>query len=210
MLKYMKIGITINNILRDHISQVIKLNKAITDRDPIEPINPFDLEKSFPTIKDNATYNEFDPNKTVEFVENVDESPFDVDVLMYQDAAFEVFGRSEIIDKDIFLKLKHLEKKYKVQFVLLNKESEKSRNATLFFLSKNAFNLNEIVFPENNKDFWNYADIIVTDDPKILRYKPKNKISIKYINDFNKKTKSDYCINNLDGLNNILKRINNK
>lgn len=206
----MKIGITINNILRDHISQVIKLNKSITDRDPIEPINPFDLERSFPTIHDSTTYNEFDPNKEIQFFENADENPFDVNILMYQDASFEVFGRSDLIDKDIFLKLKQLEKKHKVQFILLNKESEKSRNATLFFLSKHSFNLKEIIFPENNKDFWNYADAIITDDPKILKYKPNDKISIKYMNDFNKKTKSDYNINNLDGLHNILKRINNK
>lgn len=203
----MKIGITINNILRDHVSQVITLNKIITERDPITPINPFNLEKSFPKINGDVDYPDFNLDNEIKLVENDDDVNFDINRLMYHDASFEVFGRSDIIDKNIFLKLKQLERKYKIEFILLNKESEKSRNATLFFLSKNNFNLKQIIFPDKYNEFWEYVDVIVTDNPKILRYKPENKIAIKYNNDFNKNSKCDFLINDLNQLHNILKKI---
>jgi hypothetical protein len=59
---------------------------------------------------------------------------------MYHEASFEVFGRSEETVSGILLKLKEYEKKLKIKFVLLNKESPRSKCATLFFLSKNSFN----------------------------------------------------------------------
>jgi hypothetical protein len=45
----MVIGITINNILRDHIDQLSKIYTIVTGEEPLQPINPFDLESSFPT-----------------------------------------------------------------------------------------------------------------------------------------------------------------
>lgn len=203
----MKIGITINNILRDHISQVIAINKSLTDRDPIEPINPFNLEKSFPEIKSKVSYQEFNQDPSFELTEYEEDDGFNLNQLMYFDASFEIFGRSEIVDKNIFLKLKQIEKKLGVEFIFLNKESDKSRNATLFFLSKNNFIFKQIIFPDKYKEFWDHVDILITDNPKILKYRPEDKVSIKYNNDFNKGTRSDYQIDNLDQLYNLLKRI---
>jgi hypothetical protein len=132
---------------------------------------------------------------------------------MYQEASFEIFGRSEESISGILLKLKEYEKKLKVKFILLNKESPRSKCATLFFLSKNNFDFNKIIFPNDYKGFWGEVDVLISDDPKILKKKPKNKIAIKVKNEFNLDIKSDFTIiniSNIKELKNIIKTIKEK
>jgi hypothetical protein len=207
----MVIGITINNILRDHIEQLSKIYNIVTGDEPIQPINPFDLEKSFPTKQNDQQVSEFKVNEEqTDFELNESDENFNVHDFMYQEASFEVFGRSEESVSGILLKLKEYEKKLKVKFVLLNKESSRSKCATLFFLSKNNFDFNKILFPNDYKGFWDEVDVLISDDPKILKKKPKNKISIKVKNEFNLDIKSDFTIinvNNIKELKNIIKTI---
>lgn len=207
----MVIGITINNILRDHIEQLSKIYNIVTGDEPIQPINPFDLEKSFPTKQNDQQISEFKVNEEqTDFELNESDENFNVHDFMYQEASFEVFGRSEESVSGILLKLKEYEKKLKVKFVLLNKESSRSKCATLFFLSKNNFDFNKILFPNDYKGFWDEVDVLISDDPKILKKKPKNKISIKVKNEFNLDIKSDFTIinvNNIKELKNIIKTI---
>ena len=210
----MVIGITINNILRDHIEQLSKIYNIVTGDEPIQPINPFDLEKSFPTKQNDQQVSEFKVNEEqTDFELNESDENFNVHDFMYQEASFEVFGRSEESVSGILLKLKEYEKKLKVKFVLLNKESSRSKCATLFFLSKNNFDFNKILFPNDYKGFWDEVDVLISDDPKILKKKPKNKISIKVKNEFNLDIKSDFTIinlNNIKELKNIIKTIKEK
>jgi hypothetical protein len=210
----MVIGITINNILRDHIEQLSKIYNIVTGDEPIQPINPFDLEKSFPTKQNDQQISEFKVNEEqTDFELNESDENFNVHDFMYQEASFEVFGRSEESVSGILLKLKEYEKKLKVKFVLLNKESSRSKCATLFFLSKNNFDFNKILFPNDYKGFWDEVDVLISDDPKILKKKPKNKISIKVKNEFNLDIKSDFTIinvNNIKELKNIIKTIKEK
>jgi len=213
----MIIGITINNILRDHITQLRKAYSLLTEKEPIEPINPFDLETSFPTVESEIASQEFKPNNDTEMVldmvANEQDDNFNVFEFMYEEASFEVFGRSDEAIDGLLNKLKSLEKKLKVEFVLLNKESPRSKCATLFFLSKNNFNFKKIYFPNKEKEFWSYVDVLITDTPKILKSKPKNKTSIKIQNDFNVDIKSDFTIiglnDNLKELKNTIKTIKN-
>ena len=100
----------------------------------------------------------------------------------------------------------YFSKKNKLDIILLKNESQRSKAATLFYLSKNLFNLDKIIFPNKWKDFWNECDVIITDNPKVLKAKPKGKISIKYQNDFNLDIKSDYTIINNKELFKILKK----
>jgi hypothetical protein len=55
--------------------------------------------------------------------------------------------------------------------------------------------------------------VLITDNPKILKAKPKDKVSVKVKNDFNLDIKSDFSIINLNdmkNLKNIIKLIKNK
>jgi len=210
----MVIGITINNILRDHIDQLIKTYKIVTGEEPTHPINPFDLELSFPTKQNDLQISEFKVNEDqIDFEANESDENFNVHDFMYQEASFEIFGRSEESISGILLKLKEYEKKLKVKFILLNKESPRSKCATLFFLSKNNFDFNKIIFPNDYKGFWGEVDVLISDDPKILKKKPKNKIAIKVKNEFNLDIKSDFTIiniSNIKELKNIIKTIKEK
>jgi hypothetical protein len=208
----MVIGITINNIVRDHISQLKKAYTLLTEEEAIEPINPFDLESSFPNKTSTELIQEFTVNQdeTGEMPLNEVNEEFNVYEFMYHEASFEVFGRSEETIDGIVRKLKDYEKKLKVKIVLINKESPRSKCATLFFLSKNGFDFDRIVFPKDDKSFWDEVDVLITDNPKVLKKKPKGKYSIKVKNDFNVDIKSDFTIidlNDLKSLKNIIKTI---
>ncbi len=210
----MIIGITINNIVRDHISQLKKAYTLLTEEEAIEPINPFDLESSFPNKTSTELIQEFTVIKTSnEMPLNEVNEEFNVYEFMYHEASFEIFGRSEESIDGIVRKLKEYEKKLKVKIVLINKESPRSKCATLFFLSKNGFDFDQILFPKDYKNFWDEVDILITDNPKVLKKKPKNKHSIKVKNDFNIDIKSDFTIIDLSDyktLKSIIKTIKEK
>lgn len=203
----MVIGITINNVIRDHITQLSKIYESLTGNKPIEPINPYDLEKSFPTVKTDFLESEFKPgdDSVLDPIESYDD--FDVNKFLYEEASFEIFGRSDEMYDKILYKLKKMEKDLGVKIVLLNKETQRSKCATLFFLSKNGFDFSEIIFPKKDKDFWLNVDVLITDDPKILSKKPKNKYSIKVNNEFNVDIKSNFSIINIDEIKKIKKII---
>lgn len=207
----MVIGITINNIVRDHISQLKKAYTLLTEEEAIEPINPFDLESSFPNKTSTELVQEFTVTETDgELPLNEVNEEFNVYEFMYHEASFEIFGRSEETIDGIVRKLKEYEKKLKAKIVLINKESPRSKCATLFFLSKNGFDFDRILFPKDDKSFWDEVDVLITDNPKVLKKKPKNKYSIKVKNDFNIDIKSDFTIidlNDFKSLKNIIKTI---
>ena len=66
----MIVGITINNILRDHISKLKDLYEFEFEKEPIEPINPFNLSASFPDVEGNVEFPEFKKDEEIEFTEN--------------------------------------------------------------------------------------------------------------------------------------------
>ena len=210
----MIIGITINNIVRDHISQLKKAYTLLTEEEAIEPINPFDLESSFPNKTSTELIQEFTVTETSdEMPLNEVNEEFNVYEFMYHEASFEIFGRSEESIDGIVRKLKEYEKKLKVNIVLINNESPRSKCATLFFLSKNGFDFDRILFPKDYKNFWDEIDVLITDNPKALKKKPKNKYSIKVKNDFNIDIKSDFTIidlNDYKTLKSIIKMIKEK
>ena len=204
----MIVGITINNILRDHISKLKDLYEFEFEKEAIEPINPFELSKSFPDIEGSVEEPEFKDDQEVEFTENKKDTSFNLDRFMYEDACFEVFGRTDETIPGIIKQISDFSNKNKINIILLNNESQRSKSATLFFLSKNYYNLDQIVFPKKWKDFWSNCDVLVTDNPKLLKTKPKDKVSIKYQNEFNIDIKSDYTIINTEELFKLLKKLN--
>lgn len=184
----MVIGITINNLLRDHISKLSEIYKEITGKDPIEPINPYDLEKSFPKQSSVNSEVDFNVNNTEEIDLPYNEVTTDFDVLdfVYNDASFEVFGRSEESHDGIIRKLKNAAHSNQVTILLMNRESSRSKCATLFFLSKTGFDFETIYFPKRSALFWKHVDALVTDDPKLLEIAPNKKISVKIETEYNK------------------------
>jgi len=204
----MLLGITINNILRDHITHVEEAYKSLFDTDPIKPINPYNLRASFPSKETNVVNTEFSPDiDNPELVHHENDDEFDVYKFIYEEAAFEVFGKGNLIKPNLLFDFKRLERNNHFEIVLLNKESSRSKCATLFFLSKNNFDFKKLFFPTTNKEFWKYVDVLITDDPEILKVKPKNKMSIKIENQFNKDIDADITISGIGEIRKAIKEL---
>ena len=78
--------------------------------------------------------------------------------------------------------------------IVVSRELNNSKPATLFFLSKLSAKINKIIFIKDYDKVWDYVDVIITADPEILDNKPNSKITIKVINHYNKDSESDYTI----------------
>jgi hypothetical protein len=78
--------------------------------------------------------------------------------------------------------------------LVISKELNNSKPATLFFLSKLSSKVNNIVFVKDYEKKWDYVDVLITADPTTLNLKPSDKISVKVINHYNKDCNSDYTI----------------
>ena len=182
------------------------------------PINPYDLDTYFPNVGVSDETDEFNPDindGTVEFEMKFNDSEaepeFDVYKFMYTDASFEVFGSAEEAVPGLIRLLSNVSKTSENSIVLTNLESARSKSATLFFLSKNFFDMKDIYFPDTREDMWDKFDVIVTDDPKICSLKPAGKKVIKIENGFNHDAPCDLSlptINTLiDDLDNYLKQL---
>lgn len=172
----MKVGIVINNILRDHISTLIKTYERYTKKEPIYPIDPYNLDVSFPL-----------DGKDEDEVKSVQE-------FIHIDAPLEILGGAEETETGIIQKLNQLQEEIEDTIVLINRDSIKGRSATLFFLSKHNFGLTEIHFPNTYEACWNHVDMIITDHPDIMEAQPEGKKLIKLEGDYNSEFESDYVI----------------
>ena len=227
----MKIGICINNVLRNHVNTLVHTYEKYTGTDlelEVEDINLFDLIPQFPIEINEKESVDFDPNSTdpysqtgnttttdktitpfdsvtlpefttnKEYVKN-DEAK-DVYELMYTYASLEIFGRADLVDPNAFNSLKVINnaiKDFGREIILINQESDKSKLATLFFLSKSGFSLGKVIFTDNTDSIWEHVDMLITDHPKLIGEKPDGKIVVKVTNKWNKDVPSDYEIDSI-------------
>jgi hypothetical protein len=84
--------------------------------------------------------------------------------------------------------------------IVISKELNNSKPATLFFLSKLSSKVNNIIFVRDFDKKWDHVDILITANPTTLDTKPRSKVSIKVINHYNKDCESDYTIIDLKEL----------
>lgn len=166
-----RIGLVLNNLIRDYIGKLSEIYiKYTTKKDatepnmPILPINPYQLEYSFPLVND-----EFD----------------NIYTLLYHAIPLEVFGGANQTCTNLLQRLCNFQTKINDELIILSRETPRSKIATLSFLSKNQFDLGKIIFVENYEDYWNHVDILITDNPEILKVKPPNKKAVILANDYN-------------------------
>ena len=176
----MKIGITINEVLRDFIGQFIyTYNKYIEETDIThEDVTSFNLLEHF-KFDDTNSLNKF----------------------IYSEAPLEIFGHADqmtdglMIHFNTFLTDIYDEEEHEI--VLISREVEKSIPSTLFFLSKTGCKATNIKFVTSYADKWNDIDVLITANPQTLEAKPTGKISIKVNTPYNKNTTSDYQIDSI-------------
>ena len=186
----MKIGITIDGVVRDFITK-------------------FELvyDKYYPVIDEETGENK-EIERDIKDLNLLSHFEFtggtkDLNKFMYVDASLEIFGHAGEVKLNSVEHLNQLHNMIEDMGhtpIILSKELNNSKPATLFFLSKLSCKVSTIKFVRDYKDKWDYVDVLITASPDTLLTKPSEKVSIKVINTYNKNCNSDYTIVDLKEL----------
>lgn len=158
----MKIGIELNNIIRDVNSQMLKYYVKDIDK-------KFDgdkLEKNVVSFIDSLGF------KTKKAKEN----------FLYVDYPYEIFGCANTTDRNTSTMLN----KWLIE---LDNEGVNGENVCLFSLKENALTIQSsyyflskigcrvrnVFFPKDGIDMWEKCDVIITNNERIIKSKPEGK-----------------------------------
>jgi hypothetical protein len=176
----MKIGISINEVLRDFIGQLTyTYDKYIEESDIVEgDVTNFNLIEFF----------KFDDiNKLNSF--------------LYLEAPLEIFGHADQMSDGLMNHFNHFltdiidDEGHEIE--LVSREIDKSIPSTYFFLSKTSCRADKIRFVRQHIQEWDGLDVLVTANPIALENKPSGKISVKVKASYNKDVKADYEIDSI-------------
>ena len=169
----MKIGIELNNIVRDLNKQIIKYYKK-------------DINQSFDDK--NVNY-----NVTI-VIDNIDfkskKAKFEY---MYVDYPYEIFGCAPTTHRNLAVTINNWlislgnkeDDKYDVKLFSL-KEEALSIQSTYYFLSKIGCRVREMFFPKDGIEMWDKCDVIITLNERIIDNKPEGKVVVLINKDDNK------------------------
>jgi hypothetical protein len=182
----MIVGITIDGVVRDFITKF----ESVYDK--YYPVEEGDETKEQKEVKERVI-------DTLDLLEHFHfkEGEEELNKLLYVDASLEIFGHAGEVKLN---SVEHLNQLHNIiedmghTPIVISKELNNSKPATLFFLSKLSTKVNNIVFVRDYDKKWEYVDVLITANPTTLNSKPNDKISIKVINHYNKNCDSDYTI----------------
>lgn len=210
----MRIGIDINNVLRDYDKQFIKYyTKAYSSE--------YDMNKNEEFKYDVNTNDKVDIYSDNFFYVFKFKSEVEYKKFIYEDHPYELFAASDKMTKTIGVELDqwclgitNIETDEDVEFFIISpNEVGVALTSSLFFLSKCGLRLRNYIFPKKEIDVWNHCDIYITSNINILENKPEGKIAIKINNERNGEVECDYSYSSSTELfkdNEIIKKILNK
>lgn len=177
-----RIGISINEVLRDTLSQIdYTYSKYISGKEST-------------TTRDEIT--SFDLTKHFDF-----ESKKQLNSFLFDEASLEIYGHADQMFENLMTKfnmfLVDIDEEEEHTIELVSREYLKSIPSTLFFLSKLSCRATNIRFVKQNEDEWDGVDILITANPVALDNKPENKISVKIKAPYNSDSVADYELNSI-------------
>jgi hypothetical protein len=176
----MKIGITINEVLRDFIGQLAYTYEKY--------VAPCDIKEGDVTNFNLIEFFKFD---------SVDK----LNTFLYLEAAMEIFAHADQMSDGLMTHVNHFIMDMKDdgehEIEIVSREVNKAIPSTLFFLSKTACMVDHLRFVAKYEDKWNGLDVLITANTKALEAKPSGKISVKIKTSYNKDTPADYEIDSL-------------
>jgi hypothetical protein len=192
----MRIGITLNEVFRDFLGQLVytcdKYNKL-----PMEMReNEEGEEQLLPIEIKEGDITEFDFLKYFTFADKTELNKF-----LYFEESLEVFGHADQLIDNVFMHfnqfLMDVQDEEEHEIILVSREFNKSIPSTYFFLSKVGCRADKIEFVKNFEDKWDNVDVLVTANPIALENKPDGKISVKVNASYNKDTNADFEIDSI-------------
>ena len=178
----MKIGIELNNIVRDLNKQIIKYYKK-------------DINQSFDDK--NVNYNVTNIIDTIDFKSK--KAKFEY---MYVDYPYEIFGCAPTTHRNLAVTINNWlvslsnkeDDKYDIKLFSL-KEEALSIQSTYYFLSKIGCRVREMFFPKDGVEMWNKCDVIITLNERIIENKPEGKVVVLINKDDNEELKNKVDLN---------------
>jgi hypothetical protein len=219
----MKIGISINNVLRDYFLQLEEVYDKYFPPEEDESgmeVNDYNLEKwiTFPVeevsqgeMEFNPDFNEdsfMDSEETTEVVEM--KKQVTLEEFLYERCTLEIFGYTPEIPGTMDVINNLIIDNPDVEFIIMSRELGLSIPATFFFLSKTSCMCQNIKFVKEYKDHWDYVDIMVTDQPDIISSMPIDSgkhQSIKINRDYNTELLTNHSIDSIHELPELLETI---
>lgn len=196
----MRIGIEINNVLRDTLLKI----EQVYDR--------WFIQNSFDKENDDFEYGIISPVTSLDIKSHLkfkdDDHLYD---FLYKEYAMEIFGHAGSVEMSSMNDLNdfYLDMRDSHDIIIVSDEIGKSKPASLFFLSKFGCLIENIKFysEQTKKDMWGSIDILLTANPDLLLNKPENKIIIKYQTSYNIDITVENEIENLKQLKNKILEI---
>jgi hypothetical protein len=176
----MKIGITLNEVLRDYVGQLAYTYDKYVEENGVteEDITNFNLIEFF-KFEDINKFNTF----------------------LYLEAPLEIFGHADQMSDGLmnhfntFLMDIKDEEEHEIEIV--SREIDKSIPATYFFLSKTSCRIDKVRFVSDYASKWDGLDVLITANPQTLEAKPSGKISVKVNTTYNKDVVADFEIDSI-------------
>jgi len=213
-----KIGIEINGVLRDTISKFIQLyeKNMIEENETENNLKSFDIDMSGNTDlvigEENFKYEIKNEVTSLNLMNHFSfRNEDELYSFTYEDFAMQIFGHAGSSETFTFNDLNEIYLKYRDnnELLIVSDEMGRSKPASLFFLSKFGCQLEKIKFYSNTtiNSMWDEVDVLLTSNPNLILEKPKDKIVVKYITNYNKNIKSDYEIEKLKDFDEVLQKL---
>ena len=196
----MRIAFDVNGVLRDTLGKAEQIYQKffIDDYVKEEGEEEFEYELNLPVTSMNLI-------EHFKFPKQEDLYDF-----FYVDFPMNIFGHAASISANTFNQLNEIYEDLRDEndILIISDEIQKSKPATLFFLSKYGCLIEKIFFYSKFTidDVLNNVDCIVTANPELLNV--DNKIIVKYETDYNKDIDCKYVINSIDDFKNLYKELN--
>jgi hypothetical protein len=197
----MRIGIEINGVLRNTLGKIEQTYQKFM----IDKTDGIESEDEF----------EYKINKPIDSLEIKNHFSFKDDEelysFLYEEFPMEIFGHAQSTEYSTFNDLNEIyfNLRNEHDFIIISDEIGKSKPSSLFFLSKFVCEFEKIKFYSNStiNSMWNEIDVLLTANPHLLLKYPSNKTVVKYITDYNKNIKSEYEIEKIKQLEEIIKQL---
>ena len=198
----MRIAFDINNVLRNTFLKAEQIyEKYYIDNIDDDNENNFDYSTDLPVTDLSNLISHFkfpDVESLFEF--------------FYEEFPMEIFGHAPSMKNNTFNVLNKIYEDLREEhdILIVSDEINKSNPATLFFLSKYGCLVEKVKFfsKVTQDTVWDECDIIITSNPDLLNNSPSNKTTIKVNSTYNKLSKADFEIDEIDEFTELYKKLN--
>lgn len=204
----MRIAFDVNGVLRDTFLKSEQIYQKFYidefDREKTSSYNEETEEFEVDNIEDEKF--EYSLNLPVTSLDNLEEhfkfpNKDDLFNFFYIDFPMQIFGHAPSVSASTFNDLNEIyeELRDNHDILIVSDEIQKSKPATLFFLSKYGSLIEKIKFYSNItiNSMWDEVDILITANPNLLKTPPKGKTVVKFETSYNNEVESLYTIKNI-------------